>query len=227
MFKLLIADKSQERAEKIARDLNKCGFSAATIKENKISLRKYIKRHEPDALLIINSFSEKKTLSLISQSKKDGVPVIFILEESSTCPRLIKVLADTIIEVKDFDNLCRAYAGILEEKLNLLNHGTHGDRGIYYGMFYIDTDKNIVYYGKKKLELTPTEFQIMLILIMNKGKLVEKKEILKQIWGTCNLKTNTLSVHLQRIKKSLSKVTRKYRIVTVRGKGYKLEKVSS
>ncbi|MCX7831477.1 MAG: winged helix-turn-helix domain-containing protein [Actinobacteria bacterium] len=226
MFKLLIADKELERAENFAENLNRHGFSAAAIKDKTSPLKKYIKRHSPDALLILHSFSEKKTLSLISQSKKNNVPVIFICKKDSCCPRLIKVLADTILEVSDYSEFNPTYASILEEKINIIKHEDAAEKGICYGMFYADTVKNIIYYGKKRLDLTPTEFQIMLLLIMAKGEVVGKNEIMKQIWGTASLNTNSLSVHIQKLKKSLSAYTKKYVISTIRGKGYKLDKVS-
>lgn len=226
MFRLLIADKELRRAEEFVKNLNKHGFSAAAVKDKSAPLKKYIKRHNPDAFVIFHSFSEKKTLSLISQSKKNNVPVIFVCRKDSCCPRLIKVLADTILEVSDYSEFNPTYASILEEKINVIKHEDSAEKGIYYGMFYADTVKNIIYYGKKRLDLTPTEFQIMLLLIMAKGELVERTEIMKQIWGTASLNTNSLSVHIQRLKKSLSSYTSKYVISTVRGKGYKLDKIN-
>lgn len=227
MFKLLIADKDIERAEQIADNLNKCGFSTSFIKDSKVPLKKYFKRHNPDALLIVQSFSERKMLSLINQSKKNSVPVVFVYEKDSPCPRLIKVLSDVVLEVEKINDFCRGYVGFLEEKLSLVKHEETSDKGICYGMFYADTVKNIIYYGKKRLDLTPTEFQIMLLLIMARGSVVSKAEMMKQIWGMPTLHTNSLSVHLQKLKKRLSSVTKKYRIITVRGKGVKLEKVDS
>lgn len=225
MYRLLIADKDKDRAENLAAILCRNGFSASVIKDGSASLKKYVKRHRPDALIIIHSFSEKKTLALISQSKKSNLPVMFVCKKDTCCPRLIKVLSDAVFEVGEYEDFCLHYLGMLEEKLNQIKHNGSFEKGICYGMFYADTVKNIIYFGNKRLELTPTEFQIMTILILARGEVVSKSEIMKQIWGTSTLNTNSLSVHLQRLKKRLNSITKNYRITTVRGKGIKLEKI--
>lgn|GEM_PF-4814230 len=225
MFRILVADKDLTRAHQIADNLSRCGFNAAGVKENSGSLKKFIKRHQPDILLLIYSYSEKKILTLIDQARKNNLPVLLVVRKGDCVKRLITVLVDGIIEVPDFDNFCKAYAGVIEEKLNLLRHEKAGEKGVSFGMFYADLEKNAIYYGKKKLDLTPTEFQIMLLLIMGRGEMVSKTEILKQIWGIPVLNTNTLSVHIQRLRKQLAAITKKYCIETVRGKGYRLTKV--
>lgn len=226
MFKVLLADKDVDRAERLADELNKCGFSAAVVEPKSKSLKPYIKRHQPDALVIIYSFSEKKILSFINQAKKSNVLTVVTVSKGSLCSRLIKVLADDVIEVEDYKNFCRGYLNIIEEKLSYLKHENSNDKCVSYGMFFADTEKNIVYYGKKRLNLTPTEFQIMVLLILNGGNLVSKSEIMKQIWGTPILKSNSLNVHLQRLRKEIRKVTKNYLIETVKGKGYRLVKLS-
>jgi DNA-binding response OmpR family regulator len=225
VFKVLLADKNVDRAEKLADELNKCGFSAAVIEPSSKSIKPYIKRHEPDALVIIHSFSEKKILSLINQAKKNDVLTVVTVSRESLCSRLIKVLADEVIEVEDYSNFCKGYLNIIEEKLSYLKHENSKDKCVSYGMFFADTEKNIVYYGKKRLNLTPTEFQLMVLLILNGGNLVSKNEIMKQIWGTPVLKSNSLNVHLQRLRNEIRKVTKKYLIETVKGKGYRLVKL--
>jgi len=225
LFKILIADKDLIRAQQIAEGLGRCGFNAAAVKETTGSLKKFIKRHEPDALLLIHSFSEKKILSIIDQARKSGLSIILVAKKDDCVKRLISVLVDGVLEVSSFDNFCQAYGSFLEEKLSILKHEISGKRGISYGMFYADIEKNAIYYGKKRLELTPTEFRIFLVLIMAKGEVVSKTEMLKQIWGIPILNTNTLSVHIQRLRKQLAQLTRKYRIETVRGKGYRLTKI--
>lgn len=224
MFKVLIADKNEERGESIAEELNRCGFSAAYLPPGFTSIRRYVKRHDPDAILIIYSFKEKKLLSLIDQAKKMNILSLVILEQNECCSRLVKTLADSIVEVKSFDGLCKNYAVLIEEQLSHIKHASNLSKGVSYGSFYVDLDKNIIYYGKKRLNLTPTEFQILFLLVMAKGQIVTKQEIMKQIWGISTLNTNALNVHIQKLKKNLSKEAKRYEIQTIRGKGYALAK---
>lgn len=226
VFKVLLADKDEERAERLAEELNRCGFSAASVSPSAKSLKPYFKRHKPDALVIVHSFSEKKTLSLINQAKKNGVLAVITVSKESLCSRLVKVLADEVIEVEDYANFCKGYLNIIEEKLSYLKHENSDMKGITYGMFFADTEKNIVYYGKKRINLTPTEFQIMVLLIMHGGSMVSKNELMKQIWGTPVLRSNSINVHIQKLRREIKKFTNRYTIETIKGKGYRLVKIS-
>jgi len=84
----------------------------------------------------------------------------------------------------------------------------------------IDIERMSVRKNGEKLFLTPTEFQILNILISNKGT-VPRNLLLEKIWD-CDenfIDDNTLSVHISRLRE---KVGNKH-IQTVRGIGYRWE----
>jgi two-component system alkaline phosphatase synthesis response regulator PhoP len=70
--------------------------------------------------------------------------------------------------------------------------------------------------------LTNKEFDILLLLVEAKGKVVSRKEILKDIWKSdAALETRTIDMHVQSLRKKLSDREGKL-ITTVFGVGYKI-----
>ena len=74
---------------------------------------------------------------------------------------------------------------------------------------------------EKEIELTPREFQILLKLIENKGELVSKKDLIKEIWGNfVDANTNTIEVYINFLRKKVDKPFGKSSIKTKVGYGY-------
>ncbi len=69
--------------------------------------------------------------------------------------------------------------------------------------------------------LTPTEFQILSVLIRNSGVIVTRAQLLDSIWDNDGnfIDDNTLSVHISRLREKIGSE----RILTVRGIGYRWE----
>lgn len=85
----------------------------------------------------------------------------------------------------------------------------------------IDTSNMTVKKNGENVFVTPTEFQILLILMRNSGVIVTRQSLLQNIWDNNDvfIDDNTLSVHISRLR---DKVGSEH-IVTVRGIGYRWE----
>ena len=93
---------------------------------------------------------------------------------------------------------------------------------LHSGNIFIDMGNMTVKKGESNVFLTPTEFQILSILIKNSGITVTRGTLLQKIWD-CDgnyIDDNTLSVHISRLR---DKIGEKH-ITTVRGIGYMWEK---
>ncbi|MDL2253733.1 response regulator transcription factor [Ruminococcaceae bacterium OttesenSCG-928-I18] len=79
-------------------------------------------------------------------------------------------------------------------------------------------------YGKP-VDLTPTEFSILLLLCQNRGRVIGSEEIFEAVWREKYLDSNnTVMVHIQKLRKKLGDTAkRKKYIQTVWGVGYKIE----
>ena len=78
----------------------------------------------------------------------------------------------------------------------------------------------------KEIELTPREFQILVKLIENKGELISKKDLIKEIWGNIvDANTNTIEVYINFLRNKVDKPFGKSSIKTKVGYGYYFEDV--
>ena len=100
------------------------------------------------------------------------------------------------------------------------------DETIYINGLEINkkTHKCLLY--EKDVDLTPLEFDILLYLASNIGKVVSSEELFEKVWKEKYLDSNnTVMVHIRRIREKLKENTRNPKFIkTVWGVGYKIEK---
>ena len=75
-----------------------------------------------------------------------------------------------------------------------------------------------------ELQLTPTEYQIVYILIHNSNQIITRDQILDKLWDSHGdfVEDKTLTVHMSRLRDKLEDFPNNPEyIITVRGKGYK------
>jgi DNA-binding response OmpR family regulator len=77
--------------------------------------------------------------------------------------------------------------------------------------------------GKKTLDLSPKEFELLCVLMSNAGRVLARDNLLQEVWGEdpyCD--SHTLEVHIHRLREKIENNPQKpRRILTVRGVGYK------
>ena len=73
------------------------------------------------------------------------------------------------------------------------------------------------------IDLTPTEFSILELLMRYRGQVVTRKMLCEHVWGfDWNGPTNVIEVHINRLRGKIDKQRRQSFIRTVRGRGYAL-----
>jgi len=88
----------------------------------------------------------------------------------------------------------------------------------------IDTEKMEVKRGGKVIELTKKEYQILLYLAMNKGRVVEKSELENHLWDENSTPwSDTLRTHIKNIRRKVDSGYEKKLIKTIPGVGYEIE----
>ncbi|ENK0836993.1 TPA: response regulator transcription factor [Clostridium botulinum] len=84
-------------------------------------------------------------------------------------------------------------------------------------------DERVVVKEKKEVEFTPKEFDLLIFLAENKGKVFSRAQLLDKVWGFEYLgDTRTVDIHIQRIRKKLEEYKGRSIIETIFGVGYKL-----
>jgi two-component system, OmpR family, response regulator len=87
----------------------------------------------------------------------------------------------------------------------------------------LDLPRRRLHQGEVEIDLTPTEFSIMEILMRHAGQVVTRKMLCEHLWDTdWEGTTNIIEVHINRIRKKLDKPDTPSLIQTVRGRGYAL-----
>lgn len=96
---------------------------------------------------------------------------------------------------------------------------------IYIEGLEIKKDEHECFLYDEKIDLTPLEFDILLYLATNKGKVVSSEELFEQVWKEKYLDcSNTVMVHIRRIREKLKEDSKKPKFIkTIWGVGYKIE----
>ena len=88
---------------------------------------------------------------------------------------------------------------------------------------YINFDRREVYILDKKIELTLKEFELLEILVKNRGKILTRETLLDKIWGYEYVgETRTVDVHIRYLRKKIEVDDKNPKFIeTIRGVGYR------
>jgi len=92
-----------------------------------------------------------------------------------------------------------------------------------YGRLKIDFERREVKIENKKIDMTLKEFELLEILIKNKGKILKREVLLDKVWGYEYIgETRTVDVHIRYIRKKIEEDDKNpLYIETIRGVGYR------
>lgn len=90
----------------------------------------------------------------------------------------------------------------------------------------IKLDTHEVFLGENSIKFTPTEFDILVLLAKNRGKVFSMVNIYESVWDQEYMESdNTVMVHIRKIREKIEENPRNPRFIkTVWGVGYKIEK---
>ena len=97
------------------------------------------------------------------------------------------------------------------------------DDVLIYKDIKVDLSKHEVLKSNEKIDLTLKEFELLRLLLQNKGKVLSRNYLLDKIWGYEYYgETRTVDVHIRYLRKKIEGSNEKY-IETIRGVGYKID----
>jgi DNA-binding response OmpR family regulator len=99
-----------------------------------------------------------------------------------------------------------------------------GEGPLKVGPIVIDEAARDVLVNDTPVRLTPKEFDLLLVLAANAGRVMERDALLERVWGeSLYLDSRTLDVHIRRLRLKIeAEPSAPQYIVTVPGVGYKL-----
>jgi len=90
------------------------------------------------------------------------------------------------------------------------------------GELSVTPDLFLVSFGKKRIYLSSKEFSLLEFMMLNKGRIVSRQEIMEHVWDeNANPFSNTIEVHIKNLRKKLGGA--KKMIYTCPTRGYKLD----
>ncbi len=96
-----------------------------------------------------------------------------------------------------------------------------GGDTIQIGALVIDCAAHLVHVGGDPVELTPTEFKLLLTLAERRGRVQARALLLETVWDAApDIQTRTVDMHVQRLRAKLGAAGDL--IETVRGFGYRI-----
>ncbi len=99
--------------------------------------------------------------------------------------------------------------------------GTNSSNRLVLGPLEIDTAAHVVRVNGQSVELTPTEYKLLLTLAERRGRVQARALLLQTVWDAApDIQTRTVDMHVQRLRAKLGDAGDL--IETVRGFGYRL-----
>ncbi|MEN6520299.1 MAG: response regulator transcription factor [Armatimonadota bacterium] len=91
------------------------------------------------------------------------------------------------------------------------------------GNIEMDIPSHVVRVDGRQVELRPKEFDLLHMLLINRGRVMERSALLERVWGEdVYIDAGTLDVHVRRLREKIEPDPGEPRyILTVRGLGYK------
>ena len=180
-----------------------------------------LEKESPHLLVLDIMLPDGDGLALCRELKKTrSVPILF-LSAMNTNEDIIAGLRaggdDYLPKPYDLDVLVARVEARLRSSEAL-------PRELHFGALKLDTLAMAGYLNGEDLLLTPKEFAVLLLLVENAERVVDKEEIFTVVWGqTLNDDNAALWMLISRLKKKLKPDQTGLNISTHRGKGYMLE----
>jgi len=224
MYRVLIAEDESDVLDLVSFNLHRESIETIPAKDGIVAIELALKEL-PDLILLDlmlpgrDGFSVFKELRLDSRTK--DIPVLMLTAKA----QLEDVIAG--LELGADDYLTKPFSPkelILRVKALLKRSAvTSGNSVITVGKIQLDKNTLSCFVEGEKIDLTPTEFKLLLLLIEREGHPQERHDILREVWGYRDTaQSRTLDTHIKRLRTKIGNQSSS--IETVRGIGYQFRK---
>jgi len=223
MQKILIIEDDQKLRDELEIFLNKNGFKAVSLKRFDNVVQDSLIEKADLILLDINLPYTNGEYICKEIRKTSEVPIIIVTSRDNELDELISLNygADQYVtKPYNIQILLAKITGLLKRNQN----AGKSQEKIDCHEFILNTSQNIIEVENKKIELTKNEYKILYFLVMHRGKIVAREEIMDYLWESESfIDDNTLTVNMKRLRSKLEELNLQNLIETKRGQGYILK----
>ena len=178
----------------------------------------------PDLLLLDIMLPEEDGISILkklrSNPKTSTIPVIMLTAKDSEYDIVtgLDAGADDYV-TKPFGMM--ALVSRIKAVLRRYEKSDSKKEVLEAGGITIDENQHTVFAGSQQIFLTVKEFDLLSLLIKNRGNVLTREQLLESIWEvSTDIESRTVDVHIRTLRAKLGEYEKN--IETIRGVGYKL-----
>jgi len=225
--KILIVDDDMEIAELVAIYLKNDGYET-TIINNPLEVNNYLEKNTVDLAIIDVMMPGINGIELCLKVRKTyNFPIIMLSAKSQDFDKIHGLTSgaddymtkpfnpiELIVRVKSQLRRFKQYKG--EDK------SPNSSLGV--GELSLNIETRQVFVGEKEVRLTPKEFDILELLLRNKGIVMSIEKIYETVWNEPYMNSeNTVMVHINKIREKIEHDSKNpHYVKTVWGTGYKI-----
>ena len=222
---VLVVDDEKDIVDLLSYNLNKEGLTVITARNGREALDRV--KQKPDLIILDVMMPEMNGLQVVQELKKDkktaSIPVLLLTAKGSETDEIVglEVGADDYIikPVKMGKIVARVHA-VLRRQEQIAQKAVPQIDSITIKDLQINVSSYTASIGKQKIVLPRKEFETLVYLLRNRGRVLSRESILNAVWGeNIHVVDRTIDVHIRKIREKLGAYS-DY-IETVSGVGYR------
>ena len=215
MINILVVEDEIPIAKLIELSLRKTGY-AVTVANDGLTAIDLVEEKHFDLVLLDVMLPGANGFEVMEYIKPLKIPVIFLTARSELDDKLTGLTSGAEdYMVKPFE-----IAELLARINIVLRRYNKVDTVLSFRNITVDTENMLVTKDGKEVELTPKEYELIVLFIRNKGLTLYRDRIYEEVWGRdLEDSTRTIDLHVQRLRKKLDI---KDCLQTVYSTGYRL-----
>ena len=218
MIDILIVEDNKELAELLCDFLRAENYTVSVVESGEKALQLY-ERYGARLLVLDVMLPGIDGFAVCAKIREESnTPILIVSAKTEKDDKLAGLLAgadDYIEKPYDIDIMLAKIAGIFKRR--------YAQDEVVSGELRLNRESRTVYKGDKELSMTAKEFELLLCLVENQGKVLNKDYLFREIWGSDSFsEQQTLTVHMKWLREKIEEDPKHpTRIQTVWGVGYK------
>lgn len=224
MFNILVVEDDKNTRKLMCAVLKRSGFEVHSA-ENGVAALEVMDKQHIDLIVLDIMMPEMDGYELTGELREAGMnlPILMVSakEEARDRRRGFRVgTGDYMVKPVDEEEMVLRIHALLRRAQ--IAH----DKRLYVGDTILDYDAMSIIQGEERVTLPQKEFLLLFKLLSYPGVIFTRIQLMDEIWGMdSDTDDHTVNVHINRLRDRV-KGNRDFEIVTVRGVGYKAEKLS-